>query len=350
MASTYLFYGKDGIGKWNLAIWLAALVNCRDHIEDESGKIIDICGNCSACRSILDLKFPEMHFALPLPPHRTETEFIDLTLEYLDTKRKEPYSIIQSNRQLSIPIKTAREIKRKTSIRPDKDIIRIILFYQMERMLAASADSLLKLIEEPPPSTIIILTARDPDQLLQTIQSRSQKIALKALAVTEIGGYLKEIYELDETRAALLAQLADGSLGRAIAMADENEDENSFRQVAFLMFKSLFHPDTPTSISAVNELIQPRNRSASEETLAVWQSFLGDLILLKYSGPDSEIVNIDLKKELENLAGKINDLEVLSGMISEIKIISQAIRRNIHIRPAFIDLSFRMRGLINQSS
>ncbi len=349
VASTYLFYGKDGIGKWPMAIWLAALLNCDERIQNENGTVVDPCGKCRHCRQILNYSFPEMHFALPLPPHRSETEFVDLTLEFLNTKREEPFAIIQSSRQLSIPIKTAREIKRRTAIRPEKGLTRVILFYGMENMLPASADSLLKLIEEPPPETVIILTARDPESLLPTIQSRAQKIAFKPLSVEEIAGYLEQKYGITSKRGLLLARLADGSIGRAVAMMDE-EEENSARQVSFLMFKSLFHRDTASAISAINELLQPRNRGATEQTLGHWQSFVSDIIQLKYVGNDADIVNVDLKKELEALAGKIGRSDSFSEITGLIAEITGGLRRNIHIRPAMIDLSFRMRRLFHQSA
>jgi len=349
VASTYLFYGRDGIGKWPMAIWLAALLNCENRVQDEKGKAVDPCGKCRHCRQIMNYSFPELHFALPLPPHKSETDFVDLTLEYLNAKREEQFAIIQSSRQVSIPIKTAREIKRKTAIRPEKGLTRVILFYGMENMLPSSADSLLKLIEEPPPETVIVLTVHDPDRLLPTIQSRAQKIAFKPLSVEEIAGYLKRKYSLDSKRGLLLSRLADGSIGQAILMMEE-EEENSARQISFLMFKSLFHRDTTAAISAVNELIQPRNRGATEQTLAHWQSFISDIIQLKYIGERADIVNIDLKKELEALAGKIGrsgDFSELTDLIAEI---TKGLKRNIHIRPAMIDLSFRMRRLLNQSA
>lgn len=349
IASTYLFYGKDGIGKWPVAIWLAALLNCENIIRDENGAARDACGGCRNCRQILNNSFPELHYALPLPPHKNESEFVDLTLEFLQTKQEEPFALIQSSRQLSIPIKTAREIKRKTSIRPEKGLTRVVIFYGMERMLPASADSLLKLIEEPPPETVIILTARDPESLLPTIQSRAQKIFFKRLSVEGIAGYLESKYDIDSRRAQLLAQLSDGSIGQAISMLNE-EEENSARQVSFLMFKSLFHRDADSGISAINELIQPRNRGATELTLAHWQSFISDIILIKYVGETADLVNIDLKKELEGLAGRIGRTDSFSQLTSLIGDLLSGLRRNVHIRPAIIDLSFRMRRLLHQSA
>lgn len=349
LASTYLFYGDDGLGKWLMVVALASLVNCEKPVKNESGDIVDSCGDCLNCRQIQNLGFPELHFALPIPPHKNELEAIALNLEYIEQKRKEPFKIITSTRQITIPIDVAREIKRKTAIKPPAGVKRVILFYQMERMLGASADSLLKLIEEPPPETIIVLTAKDPENLLPTIQSRAQKIRFGPIAEPEISGYLMDKYELTSEKAQFAARLSEGSIGRALSfIMDENE--SSMRQTSFLMFKALFQKDNSSAAAIVNEFINPNNKGETEQILSSWQSFLSDLILLKYGRDPSEILNIDLSVELENLANRISNSEDFCHILKEIKQMNISLRRNVHIRPAMTALALNLRKYIVQSA
>jgi DNA polymerase-3 subunit delta' len=348
LASTYLFYGLDGVGKWTMALALAALSNCETPVKDNDSNIIDACGICRNCRQIENCSFAEILFALPLPPHKNDAEAAELTVQFLDQKREEPYKIISSKRQMSIPIKSAREIKRKTGLKPPAGIKRIILFYQMDKMLPSSADSLLKLIEEPPPDTIIILTAQDYRHLQPTIQSRAQKIIFKPIGQEDIRRYLEEKYDIPSDRARLYACLAEGSIGRAIDLID-NEDESSLRQVSFLAFKSLFSKDTPSVVSTVNDLVNFRDRSATESILSRWQSFLSDILILKYGKAGSEIVNSDLKKELDGLAASLADGKNLSNIKAAIREISQSLRRNVHLRPAMISLVIKLKQYIAQS-
>ncbi|MCP4706562.1 MAG: hypothetical protein GY865_18340, partial [candidate division Zixibacteria bacterium] len=291
LASTYLFYGPDGVGKWAVAIALTALANCTEPVKDSDGITSDACGECINCRQILNLTFGEFYPALALPPHKSESEAIDLINEYVEQKKKEPYSIITSKRQTTIPIKIARAMKRKASIKPPPGLTRVIFFYQMEKMLASSADSLLKLIEEPPPNTIIILTAKDPDNLLSTIQSRSQKISFKPIVSNKITEYLISRYSLSEKQAVLMARLSEGSIGRAINFI--GDDESPVRQVAFLMFKALIQKDTPSAVATINDLINPRNRGETEQVLLCWQSFLADIIQIKFGKNANNIINLD---------------------------------------------------------
>ncbi|SYZ74213.1 putative DNA-directed DNA polymerase [Candidatus Zixiibacteriota bacterium] len=348
VASTYLFYGPDGVGKWPAAISLAALLNCEKPLKDESGSIIDACGKCRSCHQIFNLIFPDLIIAAPVPPHKNEKEAGEMLSAYLDDKKKEPYKIITSTRQLTIPIDFTRDIRRRTAISQNAGIKRVIIFYQMEKMLPASADSLLKLIEEPPRDTVIILTAADPGVLLPTIQSRAQKIPFRTLADKEIAQYLEDKYAVPPERAEFFANLAEGSLGRALNyIADD--DELSLRQTAFLMFKGLFGGETAQAAATLNEMINPNNRGEVEKIIGLWQSFLSDLIYLKYGGRAVNITNSDLTAELEILAARVPGPEDFVKMLGYLKQITLSLRRNIHIRPAVMALAIRFRRHINQS-
>jgi len=349
LASTYLFYGPDGIGKWPAAIALTALANCSEPIKNSNGKTSDACGECVNCRQILNLTFAEFYPALPLPPHKSESEAIDLINEFIERKKKEPYGIISSRRQTTIPIKTARAIKRKAAIKPPPGLTRVIFFYQMEKMLAASADSLLKLIEEPPPNTIIILTARDPDNLLATIQSRSQKISFKPIIPERIKEYLKSRYNLSGKQAELLSRLSEGSIGRAVNLIGD-DDESPVRQIAFLIFKALIQKDTPSAVATINDLLNPRNRGETEQVLLYWQSFLADIIQIKFGKNADNIINLDLLAELKAFAARFIESNDFSKFVTHFADFNTAFRRNVHIRPAMTALVFELRQYLNQSS
>jgi DNA polymerase-3 subunit delta' len=216
-------------------------------------------------------------------------------------------------------------------------------------MLPSSADSLLKLIEEPPPETVIVLTARDPDNLLPTIQSRAQKMRFKPIEMPEIVEYLESGYELPRQKAEFIARLSEGSIGRALNSL-EDDNESSTRQIAFLMFKSIFHKDNPSSVALLNELINPNDRGQIEHILSFWQSFLGDLILLKYGRSSSELMNVDLSGELELLTSRIISSDDFSQMRENIKDMLNSLRRNVHIRPAMTALLLDLRRRGNQST
>jgi DNA polymerase-3 subunit delta' len=349
LATTYLFYGDEGTGKWCMAIALAALINCERPVQEQAGGVIDACGECRNCRQVANLIFPELHLVFPLPPHRSESEAIDLGLEFIENKRQEPYKMVTSSRQATIPINMVRQIRKKTSIKPSENAKRVVLFYQMERMLPASADSLLKLIEEPPPETIIILTANDPDNLPATVVSRSQKVQFRSIHSDEIISFLKRKYDLAHDRAETAARLSGGSIGRAI-YSIENDHEQSLRQVAFLMFRGLFVKDNPSAVATVNEFLDPNDRGEVERILYLWQSFLSDIIHIKYGRELSELANADLAPEMERIAIRIIGDRGFSSILDELGRLLISLRRNIHIRPAMTALALSIRKHVAQSA
>ena len=86
VAGTYLFHGRDGLGHWGLAVSLAALLNCEQPQKTDSDLIP--CGTCRNCRMIFGINFEGLMVAVPLPPHKSSKEAVELTNEILDTKRR----------------------------------------------------------------------------------------------------------------------------------------------------------------------------------------------------------------------------------------------------------------------
>jgi len=348
MAGTYLFHGPEGRGRWSLAVALAALLNCSGPIRSREDEHLAFpCGQCRSCRNVFSLNFEGLLFAVPLPPHKNPGEAIDLTNEYIEAKRREPFRIVSSPTGANIPIATAREIKRRLSRKAPEEITRVVLFYRMEKMLAASADALLKLIEEPPEDTVVVLTAERPDSLLPTIQSRSQKIRMERIPGRTIKRYLTERYDLRENRAQLLARVSDGSLGKALEMTGGDEDEDSSRRaVGLLLFRSLLLDDGPQVIAHLTELINAKDRSGAENLLRLWQSLIRDCARYAVVGDDSELTNLDFAPEVKRLSPQFAGINLASRMIEEIKITLADLRLNVHILGALTALTLKLKSNI----
>jgi len=278
-------------------------------------------------------------------------EGIDLTNVILDEKRKEPFRICASAAQTTIPIDLARQMRGRLALKAEPGIRRVVLFYQMEKMLHASADALLKLIEEPPLDTTLILTAASPDMLLPTIQSRSQKIRLDRIPDEIILKYLTENYDQDEAKALRIARLSEGNLGVALDMvgSEEDGDELSQRAIGFLLFKSMFLDSGPTVASHVVDLLAGNDRSQAEEMLRFWQSLIRDCAHYAATGEPEQIVNSDFRTDLIAFARQFENSEVVSVMTGEIKNTLADIRLNVHIPTAIVALVLRLREAIGAS-
>ncbi|MFH2037751.1 MAG: DNA polymerase III subunit delta' C-terminal domain-containing protein, partial [Candidatus Zixiibacteriota bacterium] len=203
--------------------------------------------------------------------------------------------------------------------------------------------------EEPPPETVIILTATELENLLPTIQSRAQKIRFQPVQRELIDQYLKSKYEISDKTAGYYVRISEGSPGRAIELALD-EDQMPARQLSLLMFKALFQKDNSSAIAIVNEFINPRDQGEFVKILSIWQSFLSDLIIIKFGRDKNDLVNSDLSSELNKLAENLPAAENLQKMTEDIKIVVKSVHRNIHIRPAISSLVLNLRRYINQSA
>jgi len=344
-ASTYLFHGPEGTGRWALAITLAALLNCEKPVKTE---ILNPCGNCPNCRKIFKLNFEGLYFAFPLAPHKNIEEAAEQITELLEQKRNEPFRILASESATNIPIDTARQIKRSLSLRGDAGTVRVVIFYKMEKMKEQSADALLKMIEEPPKDTVLIMIAGRPDALLPTIQSRAQKIKLTRVPPGIGEAYLTEKHSVKQVQAGLMMRLGDFSVGRALELiGNDDDDESSNRAVGFLLFKSLFDDPGYATVEHIVDLVSPRNRAAADELLNLWEGLIRDCLNYSKLGDENQLVNLDFSKDIKRLSNRFSGGQAASRMSDEIKNTLEGLRRNVHIQGAVTALALRLKSHLN---
>ena len=343
LAGTYLFSGRDGIGRWPLCISLTALVNCETPVEGSHG-LPGPCGECRNCHHIFSLNFEGLLFALPVPPHKKSDDALDLTQEIIQAKREEPFLVVSGAGSRTIPVASARRIKRSLASKAS-DLIRVVLFFQMENMLEASTDALLKMIEEPPADTIIVMTARRPDALLPTVRSRAREIRLDRIAESVVAKYLMEQYQVPSERADLLARLSEGSIGAALDLVSTMDgDGGSWRQVGFHLFRQLFGESGAEAVAVLNERVNMKDRAEVLQLLAFWQSLIRDCTVVGVSGDASDITNIDLADGIRTLAAHFQGAHPAAEMTDRIKLTLADLQRNVHIPGALAALVLDLRA------
>ncbi len=347
IGSTYLFHGPEGSGRWALAVSLAALLNCD---KPAKGEQLQPCGECDNCRRIFNLNHEVLFFALPLAPHKNLEEAAEQTIKILEEKRQEPFKILSSAATGNIPIEWAREIKRSLSLKGDAGLKRIVIFYEMEKMLPRSADALLKMIEEPPQDTVLILISRRPEALPLTIQSRAQKIKLSRVPSVVGEKYLTDKYGVKDSQAKLSMRLGDFSLGRAIELRGDTEaEESSNRAVGFLLFKSLFDDPPYATVAHINDLVDSRNRSGADELLKLWESLVRDCVNYSVLGDEEKLVNLDFVGDIRRFSTRCAGGQAGSGMTDDIKNTLEGLRRNVHIQGALTALALKLKSHVRDA-
>jgi DNA polymerase-3 subunit delta' len=326
LPNSYLFVGPEGVGKWAMALAYAAYLNCQN---PDSG---NACGTCPPCRQIARLQYPDLFIAVPTPPSKSEKEEFENYWEILKAKIDEPYSIIGGRRQMSIPVATVREIRRSLAQKPATNGIRVVLIDQMERMLQSSGDALLKLIEEPPPHSLIIITSSRPERLLPTVVSRCREVRFPALPEDEVVAFVQSRKDLPEKKVRRLARLARGSPGRALRLAADEFEQN--RETSLLLFKGLFGPDSMKLAADAADLLPYTDRHLIKLTLHTWQSLFRDIIALRCGQKIQDTINVDFSADLEKVAGADLVEDKLLAIPQKISSVVEDIDLNVDTRTA----------------
>ena len=344
MGSAYLISGSEGYGHWPFALAISALLNCE---KIKSKQSIDLCGECRACRLIATANFEGLSVIAPIKSHKNQNEAIDLTAEFIEARRREPFQLLDTSSPVTIPIDMAREMKRSLSQRASEGIHRVAVIYRIDRMRADGTDSLLKLIEEPPADTTIVLTTVNLEQVSATIQSRCRNLALEPLPEKFILNYLESNYKISVERATLLARIAERDLGRAIVLAGaSDEDDGSERAFGLLLFKSLVVESSPTMLGLLTDHYANADRGQAEELVRLWGSLVRDCTAFASTGQDNDLVNVDFTPDIRKLSRYFSDPEVSSRMAAHLKNTLADFRVNVHIHPSLAALALRLRSAL----
>jgi DNA polymerase III subunit delta' len=301
LAHAYLFTGADGVGKRTLAVQFARAINC-----EEPPAPGDLCGRCRSCRLIASGKHPDLFHLQP------------------------------EGSGARIPIDSTRELIQAVTLKPIEARRRIALLTDFQRALPNAANALLKTIEEPPPSALLLLTAESADELLPTIVSRCRVVPLRPLTETAVAQALQERWKMAPARAELLARLSGGRLGWAVEHA-QIEDWDAEREALFQAWSQILRGNRFARFALAQKTAV--GREETRETLQVWQSFAHDLLLRTIS-EDAEVTNIDFLAPLEKLAAGVSP-DRARRWLSALRRAEEQIDHNANVRlaleAAFLD-------------
>ena len=199
-----------------------------------------------------------------------------------------------------IKIAQTRQLAAEIYFRPQEGRQRFFIIDEADRLREEAANSLLKTLEEPPPtSTIILLTAK-PNALLQTIRSRAQRLSFAPLPTAEMEAFLSAHYHRPLPDTALLARLTEGRIGLATAI-----DLSVYRQernVLVNLLDLLARGNNRYRLLKAAEYLGKKERDEFEQELDLLTRLLRDLFLLAAGSPREAIVNVDLAEKLEQIA------------------------------------------------
>ncbi len=216
IASAYLFYGTEGVGKTISAINFAKAMNCKLSLADSCFRdTVD--KKCSSCKKIDSFSHPDVIIFFPVPK------------EIRDKKRRNELlhkgKLHIYKKTDIISIDDIRDIENTLLLRPFEAKRRIVIIIDAETINNVAQNAFLKILEEPPIDTTIILTSSQPERLFPTIRSRCQKVFFKRLSREEMKEFLLKRGELTDEEIELVCMLSNGSAQKALDLLDKDRKE-----------------------------------------------------------------------------------------------------------------------------
>lgn len=225
-----LFTGAEGVGALPLALAYAQYVNCRHRTDEDS------CGECPECYRMERMEHPDCHYIYPVNVSKEAVvtgradekprseQFVHLwrravpqTGGYL-TEQEWYAELGIENQQGIINKNDANELVRQMGFKSFEGGYKTVVVWLPERLHEAAANTLLKLVEEPPERTLFLFVSAEPERIIATIRSRTQIVALPGVPDEVIARELAARLGVAPERASRVAHLAQGSWGAALRM------------------------------------------------------------------------------------------------------------------------------------
>ena len=318
--------GPKGAGKYTLALMLAKAVNCLQPTQSDG--LPDFCGVCRNCTRIAGSANLDDLVA----------EAVAARDDLRETDKKDTRILIQTHPdvlivppdppQLLIKLGQVRQVIHVAYYRPPVESKRSFSIFTSSAFMKEAANSLLKVLEEPPEHTSLILLTENPQELLPTIRSRAVVHRLGAIPSTDLEALLAERRpELKPKDRALAARLAEGAVGRALTI-DLGVYLASRQDALILLRTALREPDYSQLFHATESY--RAGADGQQKTINLLRA-LGSLIedlLLVVAGTPALIRNLDLEAELDQLAQGLS-VDWIDGAARALVQVEQGMRRNL---------------------
>ena len=287
--NSLLFCGQEGIGKRQMAITLAKALNCLE-------KTGDSCDRCSSCRAIDESRFPDV-----------------MEIETRTDKK-------------ALAIDQIRLLRQMAYLRPLAAKKRVFILVDAEEMSVDASNSLLKVLEEPPLFSHIILVTASPFLLLPTILSRCQTLAFSAISKEEIEEILVD-HDYPAAQARILSLLVDGNLERAMEL--DWEDVQGLKDASWRLYAAMLSGRGASGFLDRFGTLAKASQEGFGETLEMFSSFTRDILLLGIGGDVRFLLNPDYEAQLRAASGTL-PVRQAAALLAEIEFVLSELPRNLN--------------------
>lgn len=351
-----LFSGAEGSGTLAMALAYAQYVMCQNRTgENDENK---------ACNIKFDkFNHPDLHFIFPTVTTenvKSKPKSSDFLAKWFELLKENHYPSLMDwyvhlgvdNKQGEIRVDDAQEVLKQLSLKSYEGGYKILIVWMADKMNIATANKLLKIIEEPPAQTLILMITENEEDIIQTIKSRCQIIKFNALSAEQISAYLLNNFKLYENEAKKIAFQSQGNLNKAIKIvtqvsATENF-ETYFIQWVRAAFRARKNPAVIQEILLWSEQIAGLGRERQKLFIDFCLEMFRQALLTNYQA--NKLVYYtpqDNGFKLENFAPFVNGNNILD-IFEKLNQARYHIERNANPKIIFSDLSIQLTRLIHK--
>ena len=349
-----MFCGPQGCGKLAMALAFASyLLGEQDMAkEDMTQEQLRISAMLSKW------EHPDLHFTVPtIKTSDMSSDHVPVTLDFIKEWKEMlitqgPYILISDwmkkmgktdadfNKQAIITAEETDNLSKELSLMSSQGGYKISLIWLPERMNLTSANKILKLLEEPPRQTLFLMVSENPELLLETIRSRTQRIDFKKIENEQLEQALIERRALDANMAHRIARIANGNWNAALEELDSG-NENRQHLDMFIMLMRLAYMRNIHDLKKWSEVVATFGREKQKRMLDYFMHMLRESFMFNFRNPELSYMTQEEENFAKNFARFINEANIIdiSNLFEESK---RFIGQNANPKIVFFDMALKI--------
>ena len=344
-----LFTGTQGVGKFALTLTYARYLSCKNRGEDDS------CGVCPSCVKYDKLSHPDLHFVFPIYniKGKKDTYCDDFIKDWRAFVLQTPYFNLSSwlsfskaaNAQGEIYARESDSIIRKLNLKAYESDYKIMIIWLPEKMNQDCANKLLKMIEEPPYFTVFLLVSANPDNIIGTIQSRTQRLPIPPILPEDMDKALSGIITNDSERSNLI-HLANGSYLKALEIIETSLERKQYLELFKSIMRNAWRRDVKNMKAEADNFAQ-LGRDRQKYFLNYAQNLIRENFLYSLNMPEINYLNTDEASFSTNFSPYVNERNV-EELMEELTLAEKHIEANVNPKMIFFDISMKIAVLLKR--
>ncbi len=347
-----LFHGQEGVGKLALAISYAQYLSCTNRTATDS------CGECPSCQKYKKLAHPDLHFVFPVIKIAGKNSVVsdDFINEFRELYVEKKYFSINDwyekigggGKQGMIYVSESSEILRKLSLKTYESKYKIMIIWLPELMNESLSNKILKILEEPTKDTVFLLVSNKPEEIINTILSRTQQIKVPPISINDIAEALqKEEKELTQKEIEDIAKISSGSYLYAQKAILQQKEINLYFNYFTVLMRQAWLVGNKKDYEALKklkkwseEMATKVGREKQKQFLSYAQKMIRENFIFNLQQKELNYMNQYENSFSQKFSPFVNENNI-EALYSEFDLAQRHIEQNTNAKMVFFDLALK---------